>query len=514
MARQASGSAKEVPGQQELMAFIDGVEQQLEAVSTAYQTQLWALFSEKTAPDLNSLDQERAKLLLDPEVWITVMRWIGALSPANPAQRRMVLLGRQLVVASVDAQPDVYELQNELRIDLVRSRPLVGNEPTSWGEFISILHTHSSRHIRQQAWQALPALAGQLRDRFLETVRRRNAWARKQGYDNYIDLALAPQGLSRDSVLERYVDLEEATALPYRSLVNRMQHQLRLDCLSPWDLEYLTHARLAPSEGQASFDGGADDVVALIGELGLSWESLNVQPLVTADLPVFSLCWPIRIPDDIRVARSTQPGWEAYSETARAYGQALLAGFTRQPSFLLRQDAPAFREGAGSFLARLAAEPVWLRKRHLLPEAKLQRMAQISLELLVLRLRGLMARSVFEYNIYENPDADLDAIWGKVYEAFLFLPDQPWSGWAAQPDFILRPIHLQDEIIGEIIASQAVSYLYQRFGYILENPELADFLKQTFYGPGAADDWVDKVRAATGKFLSNKALFGELVAEE
>jgi hypothetical protein len=514
MARQASGSAKEVPGQQELMAFVSGMELRLEAVNTAYRLQQWELLTATAAPDLNSLDQERAKLLLDPDVWITVMRWVGALGPANPAHRRMVVLGRQLILASVDSQADVYELQNELSAEILQYRPLVGKDPRPWGEFVSILHTHPNRHTRQQAWQALPPLAVQLRARFLELVRRRNAWARKQGYDNYIDLALAPQGLSRDSVLERYVDLEEATALPYRSFVNRMQHQLRLDCLAQWDMFYLTHARLASSEGQAVFTGGVDDVVALIGELGLSWESLNVQPFVADGLPVTSLCWPVRVPDDIRMATSPQQGWEAYMETARAYGQALLAGLTLQPSFLLRQDAPAFREGAGSFLARLAAEPVWLRKRRLLPEAKLQRMAQISLELLVLRLRSLMALNVFEYSIYEDPDADLDAAWGKVCEAFLFLPNKPWSGWAALPELILRPIHLQDEIIGEIVASQAVSYLYQRFGYILGNPELTDFLKQTFYGPGAADDWVDKVRAATGKFLSNKALFGELVAEE
>ncbi len=513
MARQASGPAKEVPGQQELTAFIDNTEQRLEAVSTAYKMQEWALFSDK-ASDLNSLDQERARLLLDPEVWITVMRWVGALSPANPIQRRMVLLGRELILASAGAQTNVYELQNELRADLLRSRPQIGEASTPWGEFISVLHTHPNRQIRQQAWQSLPAQAAPLRGRFLELVRRRNAWARKQGYANYIDLALAPQGLSRDSVLERYVDLEEATALPYRSFVNRMQHQLRLDCLTQWDMPHLTHARLASSEGQALFEGGEDDVIALIGDLGLSWDSLNLQPLVTDELPFMALCWPIHVPDDIRLVRSKQQGWEAYIETARAFGQALLAGFTRQSSFLLRQDAPAFREGAGSFLARLAAEPVWLRKRRLLPEAKVQRMAQISLELLVLRLRSLMALSVFEFNTYEDPDADLDAAWGRVYEAFLYLPNTPWSGWAALPDLILRPIHLQDEIVGEIIASQAVSYLYQRFGYILENPELADFLRQTFYATGAADDWVDRVRAATGKFLSNKALFGELVSEE
>jgi hypothetical protein len=132
----------------------------------------------------------------------------------------------------------------------------------------------------------------------------------------------------------------------------------------------------------------------------------------------------------------------------------------------------------------------------------------------VLRLRRLMALSVFEFQVYETPDADLDGIWGDIQEAFLFLPNTPWAGWAVQPDYIFRPIHLQNEVIGELIASQAVNYLHQRFGPLFDNPELTEFLLEAFYSNGAAQDWVDQVRTASGKFLSHKALFGELLGEE
>jgi hypothetical protein len=168
----------------------------------------------------------------------------------------------------------------------------------------------------------------------------------------------------------------------------------------------------------------------------------------------------------------------------------------------------------GAFLARMAADPTWLRRRRLLPDSRRFRIEQIAHDLLITRLRRLMAHSVFEYRIYEDPDGDLDTVWGQIQEAFLFLPDEPWSGWAALPEYVLTPIHLQNEVIGELIASQAVNYLRLRFGPILENAELTEFIEDAFYGNGSADDWVDQVRTATGKFLSNKALFGELVGEE
>lgn len=515
MAKQAIGSGEEVPGQKELTSFIDEVEGRLEAIEKEYLAGKWALYMGRSARALQKYEAERAALLLDEGIWLTVMRWLNALSPAHAARRRLILLGRRLIPAGAESQSDVYTLRNELEADLLSIFPRLGKADISWAQLHAELQGNPNRRVRERAWKALVPVAKTLRDRFLELAQRRNYWARKQGYATYIDLALAPQGLSRDSILERYVELEEVTASSYRSFLGRMQRQLQGDGVAPWDIPYLIEARLALATGQPAVEAGPKDVVALIEALGLSWNALHVKRKVTDRLPYFSLCWPVEVPSDIRVAESAhQVGWVAYLETARAYGQALLAGLTRQTSFLLRDDAPAYRAGMGAFLARLASEPDWLRRRQMVPEARLPRIPQAVMDLQVLRLRLLMALSVFEYQVYEAPESDLDATWGEIQEAFLLLPNEPWKGWAAIPDYILRPIQLQDEIIGEIIASQAIGYLYQRFGFLFNNPELTEFLKESFYGTGAAEDWTDKVRAATGKFLSNKALFGELVGEE
>ena len=514
VARQATKLSPNVPGQEKLLSFVDEIEQRLETVETNCRKRQWAFYLHAKTSSLLQCERERAALLLDEDIWFTVMRWVGELAPTNPVQRRLTLLGRRLIPARVDCQSDVYELRHQLEKDFLDTLPEVNGEKLPWGKFTALLHTHPSRQYRQHLWQAQAPLSNQLRPAFLELVRRRNRWARQQGYETYIDLVLAPEGLSRDAVLERYVDLEEATLDTYKLLLGRIRDRTSSSKLAIWDISYVPQARLGLSDGASGFNGSAPDVVALIKALGISWDALHFAPEVTERLPCSCFYWPIHAPENVKLALSHQQGWSAYIEIARAFGQALVAGFTQQPSYLLRQHAPCYSAGMGAFLARIAADSTWIRRRRLLPESRRARLDQLSYDLLILRLRYLMALSVFEYHIYEMPDGDLDVIWGEVQEAFLLLPNVPWSGWVVQPEYILRPIHLQYEVIGEIIASQAINYLNQRFGSLFGNPEVTEFLEQSFYDNGSAHDWVDQVRTATGKFLSNKALFSELVGEE
>ncbi len=514
MAKQATKTTKDAPSQNKVIGFIEDIERRLETSDTECQQKRWEIFLGGDPHSLTDCEQKRAELLLDEDTWLVVMRWASELKPTSPLWRRLILLGRRLISANVDCRSDVYELQHQLESEFLSSAPRLGNEKLSWGKFTSMLHTYPDREVRERVWQAQVPVADRLRDKFLELVRRRNHWAREQGYDTYIDLVLAPEGMSRDSVLERYVDLEEVTLDAYKSLFGRMRGWSSFNQPEIWDITYLPEIRLSFSDGHPPFLGSSPDVVALIKALGLPWESLHFAPQLTERLPYPAFCWPVHTPDDVRLAISPQNGWEAYIEIARAFGQALLAGFTRQPSYLLRGQSPAYVAGMGAFLARIAADPVWLRRRRLLPDSRRARIDQLSYDMLILRLRLLMALSVFECRVYETPDVDLSVVWGEIQEAFLLLPNTPWTGWAAQPDYIFRPIHLQHEVIGEIIASQAVNYLHQRFGPLFENPELIEFLSEAFYSNGATHDWVDQVRIATGKFLSNKALFSEVAGEE
>lgn len=515
MARWATEATKDVSGQQGLMALIDDIEPHLEIADAACRAARWERYlQEDTLPPLDC-EAQRAALLLDEDTWLGVMRWVGELSLEDPLQRRLVLLGRKLIPASVECRADVYELQHKIERRFLSSPPRLRKERRSWADFTATLHTHPDRRYRERAWHAQVAVANKLRSNLLELVRRRNYWAQREGYDTYADLVLAPQGLSRDSVLERYVDLEEVTLDDYQSVLDQVRTWQPVDHPAIWDISYFPEAWLSSVDGQSAvFRGSSPDVVALIKALGIPWDSFHFAPQLTDRLPYPCLCWPIRTPDDVRLSMSRQQGWDSYIEIARAFGQAILAGFTHQSSYLLREQAPCYEAGMGAFLARVAADPVWLRKRSLLPGRERLQAARRSRDLLALRLRRLMALSVFEFRMYEAPDADLDVIWGEIQEAFLFLPNIPWPGWAAQADYIFRPIHLQYEIIGEIIASQAMGYLRQQFRSLFDDPEVPEFLQESFYSNGAVYDWVDQVRVATGKFLSDKALFGELGGEE
>ena len=189
----------------------------------------------------------------------------------------------------MDSQADVYELHHEIQQEFLSYTPQVGGDKLPWGKFVNALYTHPDRQYRERVWQAQVPIADKLREKFLQLVRHRNQWARQNGYDNYIDLVLAPQGLSRDSVLERYVDLEEVTLDSYKSVLSRIRSRLPFKDPGIWDLTYFPQSRLSALEGH-TFNGSSPDVVALIKALGIP---LGLIPFRAPTHPSTALFLPV-----------------------------------------------------------------------------------------------------------------------------------------------------------------------------------------------------------------------------
>jgi Zn-dependent M32 family carboxypeptidase len=61
-----------------------------------------------------------------------------------------------------------------------------------------------------------------------------------------------------------------------------------------------------------------------------------------------------------------------------------------------------------------------------------------------------------------------------------------------------------------MIAAQTIQHLEERYGQLLNNAKVAEFLIQNYYGPGSSIDWPEKVEKATGRRLSAEALVQQL----
>lgn len=121
-----------------------------------------------------------------------------------------------------------------------------------------------------------------------------------------------------------------------------------------------------------------------------------------------------------------------------------------------------------------------------------------------------MALSTFEFQAYVNPDQDLNRLWSRTQARYLFVSENETPQWAAQSIYTTHPVYFQNYILAEAIAAQTIQHLKDRYGQLLDNAKVAEFLIENYYAPGSSIDWPEKVERATGKRLSAEDLVKQL----
>jgi len=71
--------------------------------------------------------------------------------------------------------------------------------------------------------------------------------------------------------------------------------------------------------------------------------------------------------------------------------------------------------------------------------------------------------------------------------------------WALVADYASRPVQMHNDLYGEIIASQTLAYLDERYGGLVENPDAYSFLVQNYMRFGSRYPWRDLLQRGTGE---------------
>ena len=163
-----------------------------------------------------------------------------------------------------------------------------------------------------------------------------------------------------------------------------------------------------------------------------------------------------------------------------------------------------------TILQYFTSDPDWLRMNTALTNEEIIRFVKARKASLLLRLRNLTALSIFEFLAYEDPEQDLNKLWSRTRSKYLFVSENETPQWAAQSIYTTHPIYFQNYILAEMIAAQTIRHLKEKYGQLLKNAKIAEFLIQNYYGPGSSIDWPEKVKRATGRKLGAEALVQQL----
>ena len=489
---------------------MDELERRLEGVDEAYAGTQWRMHLGQTNGDeLSRVEAARADVLLDVEMREILRRWEGEVS--NPLlARRVALLSRRFRRAEIEAQPQVYRLRNRIDQTIINFQPRVVGRSCSRVERSEILRRHPDRDCRREAWLAMEPLAAQIEADVRQLMYRRQHLARKQGYNGFIAWALDMIGLNREWVEGLFDELRRSTDAPYRAWLAEMEQRLALrDGARLWDLAYAAEQATPLPEVAIPRDGLLPAVQAVADGLGLGEAIAGVQVNVV-DIPYAALCYAIRPPDDVRVLLSPRDGQAHYDVLFHEFGHAAHWRCLRAASWILRWESPPFNEAMACLWERLASEPDWLVAcERIVPQQVVNYQQQRAIRK-VYRLRALMARTVFEYRVYEALDSDLLALFQGVLEEYLGVPCDEVTGWADSPFWTSHSAYLQNYVIGEAAASQTLAALRRRYGRLIGEPQVGTWLVEHYYASGASLPWMEKLVRATGAPLGTADLIADL----
>ena len=191
----------------------------------------------------------------------------------------------------------------------------------------------------------------------------------------------------------------------------------------------------------------------------------------------------------------------------------------KQTSPLFSQErAPtsvAYAENQSMFLDSLVEDAAWMAKYarnkdgNPIPFDVIEERITSTHPFAVFQLRAMLAVSYFEKALYELPDEQVTP--EKIMSLADEIENSIQGGFSPRP-LLSVPHILSDEAscyyqgytLAEMSVHQTRAWFLEKYGYIVDNPEVGPTLSKHYWECGNSKNFLDIVRNLTGKDLSGK----------
>jgi oligoendopeptidase F len=450
-------------------------------------------------------------------------------------QRQLDFLYKSMIKnqLSEDDLKGMVELSRELINTFNTFRATLDGEPVSENDVRQILIKSTDLNRREEAWNASKQIGEKVEAKLLTLVKKRNETARSLGYENYHQMSYELQELDRDFVFDTFKKLKELSDEPFRLLKQEIDEELAekfnlsVEDLRPWHYADPFFQEAPPSKdldldpyykGKDLEQLTIDTFQSMGMDITDMLEKSDLYPRENKNQHAF--CTDINREGDIRVLCNNVES-DYWSVTMlHEYGHAVYNKYI-DPSlpFILRQKAHTLTTEAIAMLyGRMGKNPAWLERFLGLEKEKVEQLKPLidrSLQRqMLISARWFMTFSLFERELYENPDQNLNRLWWEIVQDVQFVhppDDQDYPHWAAKIHFTLVPVYYQNYLLGELTTSQLQRHIEDHVSRDLFTPKVGDYLRNEFFAPGARFHWNEKIEKATGSTLNPQHFVDQFV---
>ena len=518
----------------DLERFISDFESRLAPVERAADEAWWNLATsgtEEAQEAFVAANKAYSGLFSDPNEYRKLReRFEDRDSVESPLLRRQVeVLYRMFEERQGDREilGRIEELEAEANAIYGNHRSVVGGRKLVENEVRELLRSSEDEDLRREAWEASKSVGRAVEGTVRELARLRNRLAREQGHEDYYARSLELQEIRAGELAAIMDDLASATDAPFEELKRDLDAELRrkfgVEVVMPWHLSGPFFHRAPDVAGvdldryfeekdleeltRKTFDGLGLDVRGVIPGSDLYEREGKSQ---------HAFC--IRIgreyPYDVRVLANVRPDAYWMDAMLHEFGHAVYDRHVnpRLP-YLLRTYAHAnTTEAIALMMGALIDDPGWLRSvagagGEDLDDDAAKLAAHRRAAKLILT-RSVLIMYHFEQALYADPDSgELNSLWWDLVDRYLYVdrpPGRDEPDWVAVIHVAVAPVYYHNYMLGELISAQLRNYLESHItqGPFYENEVAGRYLLESFFGPGARENWRDTVLRATGEPLN------------
>jgi oligoendopeptidase F len=503
------GRLTAVPSAKSVEATLDNKEQELERLYASYWQIQYQLEQGDTSVSDKDVNRKIRDVINDPE-FLNTLKVAHLEDPV--LQRRRQLFLEVAADSQISTDIDLVTLVESIRRDGSTIRYKIGGKLLDRPELDNVLGHEVDRDLRRQAWYAQAELTKLTGDRIRDVMKLRNQLGLRYAGEHFRDFMLRRRATNRQELLSWFAQIRTSTEPEYRALLSRMQRELRVEKLEPWDLEYYFSTLSPEVESKLGLEGAWKRTTEVAGLLGFDFSRLPVDVKIT-DITFGGYTMPIWYGKEIKLLVSKHTGIRFADTILHESGHALHFSFVQEPTFILRDNyPPPMDEGLGQTMSLMMFRPEIATTVYGLSSDEASILNERRRLESNYSLRVLMVQSEFELEAYDNPQQDFTVLYDRVCSKYLDVDCHQSNTWGYDPFYAAIPIYQQNYVLAEMFAYQVHHTLDQRFGRNWGR-EGGSYLHDKFLIRGGSLTLDQIMRQGTGEGLSAKYLVTALKAQ-
>ncbi|WP_087021850.1 M3 family metallopeptidase [Thaumasiovibrio subtropicus] len=405
----------------------------------------------------------------------------------------------------------------------------------------SVIRTSDNQVVRQSAHQALLDLEQWLLDNgFLELVKRRNAFARSLGYDNFFDYSVVKtEHMTSDELFSILDDFEQRTRDSHQQSLAALAKEKGEEALTGYnfifsfagdamrDLDpYVPFSkslrRWVESFGRLNIDySGAELTLDLLDRKGKYPNGFCHGPV-----PAFydQGKW---VAAQVNFTSNAKPdqvgsGYDGINTLFHEGGHAAhFANVKMNAPCFSQEFAPtsmAYAETQSMFCDSLLTDADWLKlyahdaEGNPVPDAIIKAMIDSRQPFKAYEERSILVVPYFERALYQLSD---DALTAEAVTQLARECEQRILGLACSPRPLMAIPHLltdeascayQGYLLAHMAVYQTRAFFTDKFGYLTDNPEIGPLLAKHYWHTGNSTSHNETIKSLTGEGFNAKYL--------